>query len=79
MSESARSLLDVFYETSHGRHFSFVDPQTKATVYATFAKPPHTYTTTMQVGSRTTYEVEIVLVNTTSLVEAALAAEQSER
>lgn len=79
MSESDRSLLDAFYEASHGRHFSFVDPQTKATVYATFARPPRNHITAIQVGSHATYEVEIVLKNTTSLIEAALAADRAER
>lgn len=79
MSELDRSLLNEFYKASHGRHFSFVDPQTKATVYATFAQPPRDHRTTIQVGSHTTYEVEIVLVNTTSLIEGAIAFERAER
>ena len=72
LREAEKAALDQFFEARVGRHFSFKNPCTEATVYATFMRAPFVRSTQLVVGSDTTYEVELVLRDTTNLIEPAL-------
>ena len=72
LSEVEKKRLDEFVEASHGRHFSFRDPKTRAFVYAAFLRFPFNQSQQAVVGSHSTYDVQIVLRDTTELIEEAL-------
>ena len=72
MTAAEKRLLQSFFDAARGHHFSFEDPKSKALAYATFVKPPFDRSTHILVGSRTTYDVDIVLKDTTELIRNAL-------
>ena len=72
LSEAEKSALDQFCKASVGRHFSFSNPRTGATVYATLMQVPFVRSTHIVVGAETTYKVELVVRDTTDLIERAL-------
>lgn len=72
LDQTAKAVLDRFFQLSMTRHFSFTNPRTGATVYATFYEAPFLRSTHIAVGADTTYEVEFVLRDTTDLIERAL-------
>ena len=72
LREAEEAALDHFLEARVGRHFSFKSPYTGVTVYATFMRAPFVGLAQIVVGSDPTYEVELVLHDTTNLTEPAL-------
>ena len=72
LGEAEKAVLGQFFEARVGHHFSFRNPRTGAAVYATFMQAPFVRSTHIIVGSDNTYEVELVLRDTTDLVERAL-------
>lgn len=72
LNESPKVALDQFFQLNAGRHFAFSNPRTGATAYATFSKAPFVRSTRIVVGAGTTYEIELVLRDTTDLIERAL-------
>lgn len=79
LNEHEYRLLEAFFHTVMGqqtRHFSFDDPRTGETVYAAFMERPalkkHTSTLRSSSPDWTNYEVEILLRDTTDMVNEAL-------
>ena len=72
LSPAERTALDEFYAAVEGCHFSFKDPRTGETVYATFMQAPFNREMRDITGTDPTYLVEIALKDTTTLVKAAL-------
>ena len=64
--------FDEFYAAGTGCHFSFKDPRTGETIYATFMQAPFDREMRDIAGTDPTYLVEIALKDTTTLVKAAL-------
>ena len=71
LSHAERTALDDFYTAAASCHFSFKDPHTGETVYATFMQAPRNRKR-RDIGTDPTYLVEIALKDTTTLVKAAL-------
>ena len=73
LSEAEMTALDELFEATLGRHFSFRNPRTGAMVYATFMRAPFVRSTQIVVGSDTTYQVDLVLRDTTDVIQRSLA------
>ena len=72
LSYGEKTVLDVFFEESAGRHFMFQYPPTGKTVYATFMKQPFIREQKLVVGANSSYIIEILLKETTGTIEKAL-------
>ena len=68
-SEAEMASFDEFFEATVGRPFSFRNPRTGAMVYAPLMRAPFVRSTQIVVGSNTTYEVDILLRDTTRLIQ----------
>ena len=67
-----KTALDEFCNISQRHHFSFEETNSQATVYATFKDKPFVQAQRI-VGSDVSYDVIIVLKDTTGIIENALA------
>ena len=72
LSHTERLALDKFYAAAAGCYFSFKDPRTGETVYATFMQAPFNREQRDITSTDPTYLVEIALKDTTTLIKAAL-------
>ena len=72
LSHAERTALDEFFEAGAGCHFSFKDPRTGETVYASFMQAPFDREKRDITGTDPTYLVEIALRDTTTLIKDAL-------
>ena len=72
LSHTGRLALDKFYAAAADCHFSFKDPRTGETFYATFMQAPFDREQRDITGTDPTYLVEIALKDTTTLIKAAL-------
>ena len=72
LSRAEKTALDEFYDISQRHHFSFEETNSQATVYATFKDKPFVQAQRI-VGSDVSYDVIIVLNDTTGIIENALA------
>ncbi len=72
LCRSEKSVLDRFFDASRGHHYSFTDPSTGMTVYATFLRQPALKRQQIEVGRSETFEVELFLRDTTGMIQQAL-------
>ena len=75
MNASEYRMLDVFFVSSRGRHFTFDHPESGSTVYAVFRsmrlKKTHRFLSSTD-PEWSTYVVEVFLVDDSDLIERTL-------
>ena len=72
LSQVKKTALDEFFNIGQRHHFSFEEKDSQAKVYATFKEKPFVKAQRI-IDSHVSYDVIIVLKDTTGMIENALA------